>query len=140
AAVDQESAVHLETSSDWAQAIGSEVAAETNSSALTSAPAKMVAVSRAEAKDANIVKSLLSSREPDHRAHDGYTAGTMPIAKSRDFSITVGAEAAHAAAVPTVRWEYLPTHPCNLLSEIGQALERQPVSGQLEVVSPPSGC
>jgi hypothetical protein len=36
------------------QAIGSEVAAETSRSAETSAPARTVAVSRAEAKEANI--------------------------------------------------------------------------------------
>jgi hypothetical protein len=43
---------------EWLQAIGSEVAAETSRSAETNAPAKRVAVSRAEAKEANIGNPL----------------------------------------------------------------------------------
>jgi len=44
---------------EWLQAIGSEVAAETNRSAVTNAPANMVAFSRIELSEANISKPLL---------------------------------------------------------------------------------
>lgn len=51
-----------------AQAIGNEVAAETRRSAETNAPAKIVTVSRTEAK-VNIVKPLfILFAEPDLRA------------------------------------------------------------------------
>jgi hypothetical protein len=46
------------------QAIGSEVAAETNRSAVTNAPAKQVAISRVEAKLANIVEPLFILSDP----------------------------------------------------------------------------
>ena len=60
APVDQETSVHFVVSfgSEELQAIGSEVAAETSRSAERNAPAKTVAVSRAEAKVANIEKPL----------------------------------------------------------------------------------
>src|SRR5205085_11401356 len=69
APVDQETSVHFKFSLRFGvQAIGSDVAAETSKSADTSAPARMVAVSRAETKEANIV-TIPFALEPDHRVH-----------------------------------------------------------------------
>jgi hypothetical protein len=62
------------------QAIGSEVAAETSSSAEMNVPAMIVAVSRAEANEANIGKTPLHfSGGTDLRTDARYNARSVPI-------------------------------------------------------------
>jgi hypothetical protein len=68
-------------------AIGNEVAAETSRSAEMNAPAKTVAVSRMEVREANIVEPLFQSVEPvlRVRAHDN--ARAVPDRKCRYLSV-----------------------------------------------------
>jgi hypothetical protein len=68
-------------------AIGNEVAAETSRSAEMNAPAKTVAVSRMEVKEANIVEPLFQSVEPDHRVRAHDNARAVPDQKSRYLSV-----------------------------------------------------
>src|SRR5438034_350933 len=78
---------------DWRglQAIGSEVAAETSRSAERNAPAKIVAVSRAETKVANIFKTPCDCLGGlDHRACVVINARGVPNRKSRYFSVAPG--------------------------------------------------
>jgi hypothetical protein len=70
-----------------AQAIGSDVAAETSRSAERNAPAKIVAVSRTEAKENMGEPFCIVFVEPDHRVRAHINAGAVPIQKNRCFSV-----------------------------------------------------
>jgi hypothetical protein len=69
------------------QAIGSDVAAETNRSAVMSAPAKTVAVSRAVVNEVNIGNPFSSSWRSTHWTDANNNAGGVPIQEYRYFSM-----------------------------------------------------
>ena len=82
AAIDHETLVHKNfLPSTDIQAMGSDVAAETRSSADRKAPATIVAVSRTDAM-VNMIKPLLSSAGPDHRVRAPYRARPVPNEKN----------------------------------------------------------
>jgi len=67
------------------QAIGSEVAAETNRSAVMNAPARAVAALRVELKDMNILRPLNFVVRPDHRATQHTLQGSCQFGKVVTF-------------------------------------------------------
>jgi hypothetical protein len=87
------------------QAIGSDVAAETRRSAETKVPARTVATSRAEAKEANIDIPLgILFGRPDHRADAIINAGAVPIEKNRYFSVAATARQKNSPASNAASW------------------------------------
>jgi hypothetical protein len=101
------------------------------------APANIVAVSRAEANVANMVKILLHlCRAPPSGSRDINNAGAVPIGKSRYVSMHSRQRPWSDLRQYAASWEFLPTvagHRACKVSVTGQG-------GQLDVVFPPSGC
>jgi hypothetical protein len=87
------------------QAIGSEVAAETNSSAVMNAPARAVAALRVELKVMNIVSPLEFRVAARPSGHAAINARGVPNLKTRVFSMSPIGQWQELVVNPTSSWK-----------------------------------
>src|SRR5213075_708236 len=94
------------------QAIGSEVAAETNRSEVINAPARLTASWRLSTNEKVILDTPFC--EPPIGLAT-ITAGSVPIEKYRYISVLLSRQWGFLAARDANRWEFFPTQPLTMV-------------------------